>query len=184
MISDKDRSGWFGASDTATIMGSWNTETFAKWWAVKLGIATGFRGNAYTCAGTYYEHAILESIGVTRMDRQILVPEYHLRVNLDGEDDEVISEVKTYVYERGFKPSKAYIGQVRVQMYVANKRGRIVAYGLTDREYKNFFCEIEKARLLFFEIEQDETFIQAYLRRLKVLSRCLDEGVFPAVEMI
>lgn len=184
MISDKDRSGWFGASDTATIMGNWNTATFAKWWAVKIGIATGFGGNAYTVAGTYYEHAILESIGVTQTDRQILVPEYRLRVNLDGEDDEIISEVKTYVYDKGFKPSKAYIGQVRVQMYVADKKGRIVAYGLTEREYNNFFCEIDKTRIQFFEIEQDDEFIKTYLHRLKVLADCFDAGVFPTMEMI
>lgn len=184
MISDKDRSGWFGASDTATIMGNWDSSTFEKWWAVKLGVSTSFCGNAYTAAGTYYEHAILESIGVTQTDRQILVPEYRLRVNLDGEDNEMISEVKTYVYKKGFKPSKAYIGQVRVQMYVAKKRGRIVAYGLTEREYRNFFCDIDKSRLSFFEIEQDDEFISFYLHRLEVLGDCLSKGIFPTMEMI
>lgn len=38
MIRNHDRSGWFGASDTATIMGNWNTDTFRRWWLVKLGV--------------------------------------------------------------------------------------------------------------------------------------------------
>ena len=37
MIHNHDRSGWFGASDTSTIMGNWATETFRKWWLEKLG---------------------------------------------------------------------------------------------------------------------------------------------------
>lgn len=38
MIHDHDRSGWIGASDTSKGMGRWDTETFRKWWSVKLGI--------------------------------------------------------------------------------------------------------------------------------------------------
>ena len=38
MIRDHDRSGWFGASDTATIMGSWGTKTFRRFWLQKLGL--------------------------------------------------------------------------------------------------------------------------------------------------
>ena len=40
MIHNQDRSGWFGASDTARIMGNWNTQTFARWWGEKLGKTT------------------------------------------------------------------------------------------------------------------------------------------------
>lgn len=35
MISNHDRSGWIGASDTAMVMGNWDTETFRRWWATK-----------------------------------------------------------------------------------------------------------------------------------------------------
>ena len=52
MIRNHDRSGWFGASDTATIMGSWDTETFRRWWAVKLGIRKDHFANAAMQAGT------------------------------------------------------------------------------------------------------------------------------------
>ena len=39
MLSDKDRSGYFGASDTSYIIGNWKTKTFTNWWLVKLGLA-------------------------------------------------------------------------------------------------------------------------------------------------
>jgi len=39
MITNKDRSGWFGASDTSTIVGNYKTKTFKKWWLVKLGLS-------------------------------------------------------------------------------------------------------------------------------------------------
>lgn len=38
MIHNHDRSKWFGASDTSTIMGRWDTKTFERFWRVKLGI--------------------------------------------------------------------------------------------------------------------------------------------------
>ena len=51
MIKNNDRSKWFGASDTAMIMGNWETETFKNWWLVKLGIDlnTGVRTWAMDC---------------------------------------------------------------------------------------------------------------------------------------
>ena len=62
MISDNDRSGWFGASDTKYIMGNWNTKTFQNWWLTKLGISTSNFRNTAMNAGTYYEHAILDAL--------------------------------------------------------------------------------------------------------------------------
>ena len=96
MIHDQDRSGWFGASDTATIMGSWETETFRKWWAVKLGIRQDHYTNAAMQAGTAYEHKILDALGVKTRDRQIKVYALRLRVNYDGDDAQTVTEVKTY----------------------------------------------------------------------------------------
>ncbi len=56
MISNHDRSGWFGASDTATIMGNYNTATFKKWWLEKMGIRQSTFTNKAMKAGTHYEH--------------------------------------------------------------------------------------------------------------------------------
>ena len=50
MIHDKDRSGWFGASDSYKIINpNHGTKTWQEWWRVKLGIEENpFQGNEYT----------------------------------------------------------------------------------------------------------------------------------------
>lgn len=185
MITDHDRSGWFGASDTAQIMRSWDTDTFRRWWSDKLGLQPRKYSSRSMYAGTYYEHRILDAVGVTQRDRQILLPELRLRVNLDGEDASGVVEVKTYKAVKEFKPTSAYRQQVNVQMYArriadgAPERGRIVAYGLTDEDYADFFRPVELARIQWHEIEYDALFIERYLERLKRLRDALERGAWP-----
>ena len=220
MIADQDRSGWFGASDTAMIMGNWETKTFKKWWMQKLGLDSSHFCSTAMNAGTYYEHAILEHIGAERMDHQILLPEYRLRVNLDGDGPGKIHEVKTYKMAvvtipqsaalqlpegelpagqerlawaitqgslgvKEWKPKKEYIQQVRVQMFAKLQEegsipaAEIVAYGLGEAEYRNFFLDIDPGRIKRFPVSYDTEFINQYLRRLRYLAACLERGVFP-----
>ena len=185
MIIDKDRHGWFGASDTKYIMGNWKTKTFKKWWATKLGIMTNQFSNAATNAGTYYEHAILDVIGVPRKDHQIILPEYSLRVNLDGDGIGRVDEVKTYKLENGFKVSKAYWQQVQVQIFAKKvvegktPAAHIWAYGLLPEDYKNFFNPIDRERLGKHPIAEDTKFIEEYLRRIVYLKSCMERGVMP-----
>lgn len=185
MIENHDRSGWFGASDTSYIMGNWKTKTFKSWWMKKLGIDTSHFSTVAMNAGTYYEHAILDTIGSPRKDHQIIIPEYRLRINYDGDGTERIDEIKTYKFEKGFKVTKGYWQQVQVQMFgklitenalpVAN----IWAYGLLEEDYKNFFNPIDKDRLKPHPIEYDGEFIGQYLVRIIYLKDCLERGVFP-----
>ena len=185
MISDQDRSGWFGASDTATVMGNWKTKTFSKWWMTKLGLNNEHFTTRAMNAGTYYEHEILRSIGAPRMDHQILIPDLKLRVNLDGDAPGEIFEVKTHSAEKEFKVSKAYRQQVNVEMFAkfheegTQSNAQIVAYGLLDEDYRSFFNEIDKSRIRFFPIEYDTSFIGDYLHRLRYLAMCLERGAFP-----
>ena len=185
MIASQDRSGWFGASDTKYIMGNWNTKTFKSWWLKKLGLDTSHFTNTAMNAGTYYEHAILDVIGVPRKDHQIIIPEYKLRINLDGDGEGRVDEVKTYAYEKGFKVNKAYWQQVQVQMFgklteeKVLPKANIWAYGLREEDYKNFFNPIEKGRLKAYPIEYDGAFIKRFLVRVKYLAECLERGVFP-----
>ena len=185
MIQSQDRSGWFGASDVKYIMGNWNTKTFKSWWMKKLGIDTSHFTNTAMNAGTYYEHAILDVIGVPRKDHQIIIPEYKLRINLDGGGEGRLDEVKTYAYEKGFKVSKAYWQQVQVQMFgklteeKVLPKANIWAYGLLPEDYKNFFNPIDKGRLNAYPIEYDGAFIGKFLIRVKYLAECLERGVFP-----
>jgi hypothetical protein len=178
MIASKDRSGWIGASDTDKVMGNWQTPTWHKWWAVKLGITTNNVSTTAMLAGTYYEHRILDALGIKKRDRQIKLRRLRLRVNLDGEDA-IIHEVKTHKSEE-FKLSKAYWQQAQVEMYAAKKPLVINAYRLTEAEYENFFLPIDKDRLTEHPVEYDEAWIkEMYLPRLRILATCLKKGVFP-----
>ena len=185
MITDQDRSGWFGASDTSFIMGNWKTKTFKNWWYTKLGITTNDFRNAAMNAGTYYEHAILDAIGVPRKDHQIIIPEYKLRINLDGDGIGRLDEVKTYSLEKGFKVTKKYWQQVQVQIYAKRceefdcPTANIWAYGLLPEDYKNYFNPIDRERLKAYPIEEDRNFIYEYLGRVSYLKTCLERGVMP-----
>lgn len=185
VIQDNDRSGYFGASDTSTIMGKWDTKTFGKWWTQKLGITSDHFTNTAMNAGTYYERAVLDYIGAPRRDHQIIIPELLLRVNLDGDGPRQIYEVKTHSADKEFKVSKAYWRQVQVQTYAKKREegctplAQIVSYALTEDDYKNFFHEIDPARIRRHYIEYDGGFIAEYLKRLEYLADCLRKGVWP-----
>ena len=178
MIASQDRSGWFGASDTSMIMGNWNTKTFARFWAEKLGFVRSTFVNRAMLAGTYYEHPILKAIGVKQMDRQIRIRRLRLRVNLDGETKRMIHEVKTHSAET-FVISKSYWQQCQVEMFAAGKACEIVSYRLLPDDYTNFFNRIDIQRIGRHPIERDDAFIERYLDRLEYLSTCLKNGRFP-----
>lgn len=186
MIADKDRSFYFGASDTDMIVGSWTSESFARWWLGKLSLRRHHFENHYTFAGTHYEHPILESLAVPDMelDRQIIIEDLRLRVNLDGNDREAIYEVKTYELTSGYSLPMKHIRQVQVQMYATGlRRAYIVSYGLTERDYRNYFLPIDRERLQLHPIPYQEGWIHnTYLPRLTYLARCLTEGRYPNVK--
>lgn len=190
MIKNKNRAGWFGASDTAKIMGNWNTKTFAKWWCEKLGFIKNEFQTKYTLAGTYYEHKIAQSVSEIigkklTLDRQVKFRKLKLRINLDCEDKFEIHEIKTFKeQEEEWKCPKNYIMQVRVQMFFCKKRGNIWAYPLKEENYINYFLPINKLKLIKIEIKQDEDFIKEYLKRLKYLANCLKENKYPKIEEI
>ena len=76
--------------------------------------------------------------------------------------------------------SADYRRQVNVEMYALGVReAEIVAYGLEEADYKNFFREIDKNRLTFHPIEYDEAFIAKYVPRKDYLCKCLESGKFP-----
>ena len=180
MIKSKDRSGWFGASDTAVICGNWKTKTFEKWWLVKLGIIQNDFETIQMKTGTALEHRILESIGVKKMDRQIKIRRYRLRVNLDGESD-IIHEVKTHSGDE-FKLSKSYWQQAQVEMFAVGKDLEIVSYRLLPEDYKNWFLPIDKNRIKRHPICYEPDWVkEVYLPRIALLKDCLVQGKWPEV---
>ena len=180
MISNKDRSSFFGASDVSYIVGNWNTKSFEKWWLVKLGIIQNNYTNESMLAGTYIEHNILKALNIPNLmtDNQIILD--RLRVNLDGNTNDTIYEIKTYNFKKEFKVTKQYYNQVQVQMYATGiRKAYIVSYGLEEEDYNNYYKKIDENRINFHEIKYDEKFIECFLPKLEYLSSCLQEGVFP-----
>lgn len=184
MISSQDRSFYIGASDTSMVVGNWNTQTFESWWLEKLGLRRNNLKTEAMQAGNNYEHKILEALEIDdlEMDRQIIID--RLRVNLDGNTDTCIYEVKTHNADKEFKVSKQYWRQAQVEMYASRiHKFYIVAYALEENDYKNFFNKIDRDRIQLIEVEYDEVFItEEYLPRLEILTKCLKEGCFPWLE--
>lgn len=183
MITDQDRSGWIGASDVGYVIGNWKTKTWEKWWMQKLGINRDHFDNRYTMAGTNWEHRILESLNIPdlEMDRQFFIEELRLRVNLDGNTPFKIKEVKTYQYAKGFRCPQKYKNQVQVQMFASKIfRADIVAYGLTEEDYDNYFREVDRKRIQEIPVEWDPVWVNSvWLPRQMILAECLKKGVFP-----
>lgn len=182
MIASKDRSGWFGGSDVDKIVGNWKTKTWCDWWMVKLGIARNNIETVSMNAGTHKEHQVLEFISpFMETDKQILLPDLCLRVNLDGNLGKKIYEVKTHAEEKEFKPSKKYIQQVNVQMFAFETRdAEITSYGLTEEDYNNYFLPIDENRVRHHPVQYDEKWVETvFLPKITILADCLKRGVFP-----
>ena len=185
MIQSQDRSYYIGASDTSMVVGNWKTRTFENWWLEKLGLNKNNFSTEATKAGNNYEHKILDALEIENLqkDKQIIID--RLRVNLDGNTYTCIYEVKTHKLEKEFKVSKQYWRQAQVEMYVSKiYKLFIVAYALEENDYQNYFNEIDKDRLQLISVEYDSNFIEnEYLPKLKILTKCLKEGVFPCKQL-
>ena len=191
MISSHDRSGYIGASDVQYVIGNWKTKTWEKWWMQKLGINTDHFDNEYTKAGTNWEHRILDSLHLPDLekDKQIIIEDLRLRVNLDGNTPVRIKEVKTYQWEKGWKKTpQKYINQTHVQVYGAWLAGMgiegadIVAYGLEPEDYKNYLRDLDPRRRQEIPVRYDPRWMETvYLPKHLILADCLKRGVFPNV---
>lgn len=186
----KDRIGCFGASDTAFIMGNWNTATFLNWWQTKLGTMQNGFENIYTITGTHKEHQIAKWYAdktkqKLKLDRKIKLKKYSLVVNLDSETKDCIIEIKTFkLSDKKWTMPKKYWQQVQVQMFASKKHNAIIlAYGLKEEDYNNFYLEIDKDRVLEIPIEYDKKWIQSeYLPRVIYLQSCLKARKTPKIE--
>lgn len=182
MIANHDRSGWFGASDVDYIIGNRKTKSFEKWWLTKLGLDDTQLNTVPVIAGTYKEHQILDFCNIPEKDEQILIEDLRLRVNLDGNSDDTIFEVKTHKYNgKPFKVPIKYKRQVWVQMYAKQiRKAYIIAYAMQQEDYLNFFLDIDNSRLEYIPIDYNEKFInEIFLPNLIELKECLVKGVFP-----
>ena len=160
----------------------------------KLGISRGHYENEYTKAGTNWEHKILDSLHIDGMekDKQILLPEILLRVNLDGNTPGRIYECKTYkvggasndikMITQNMCPPK-YWNQVQVQMYASKIYGAdVVAYGLVPEDYNNYLRAVDPGRRKLIPVTYDANWIErVYLPKHMILCEALKRRGFPYV---
>lgn len=181
MIQTQDRSNYIGASDTSFVVGNWATQAFANWWLEKIGIRKNTLKTEAIMAGNNYEHKILDSLEIEELekDNQFIID--RLRVNLDGNTKDCIYEVKTHNNNKEFKVSKQYWRQAQVEMYASNiHKLYIVAYGLEENDYLNYFNKVDNARIQMIDVPYDSDFIKnTYLPKLAILTECLKKGKFP-----
>lgn len=188
MITNPDRSGWFGASDSRFMVAKNRTsKSWLEWWNEKLGYQAREIHSEAIAAGTAWEHKILDAVDpAIRKDHQVLIEKYRLRVNYDGDKDGTIYEVKTHNFLKEFKVTNPYWYQAQAEMYAWKlKYGQvprlyIVAYGLIEQEYKDYSGRVDDSRIEMYQVEYDKAFIQdRYLPNLKELCRALRKGRFP-----
>ena len=152
----------------------------------KIGINQDHFENEYTKAGTHWEHRILDSLQLPDLekDKQIIIEDLRLRVNLDGNTPFRIHEVKTYQLEKGWKKTpQKYINQVQVQMFASGiHEADIDAYGLEPADYQNYLRDLDPRRLQQIPVAYDPKWIETvYLPKHMILADCLKRGVFPNV---
>lgn len=186
MLKNLDRSRWIGGSETHYVMSNWQTKTFMQFWLLKLGIQDNKFSNVYTMAGNAYERRIAQSLGLKmKFDRCVKIPKLRLRVNLDGETNDCIYEIKTHkATEKKWELPKNYWQQCQVQMFATGKhKCKLVAYPMEEENYDNFFLEVDKDKVEVFEITYDVKWIQTeYLPRLVYLAECLKKRKTPNKE--
>ena len=194
MISNQNRAGYFGASDVKFIMDTdFNTKTFENWWDIKTGKSDKHITNDAMIRGTLYEHPIMQTFGDLyginlELDKQIILEDLKLRVNLDANTSDTIYECKTHKLQNigSWQMPKQYIDQVRVQMFAFNmNKAFIVDYLVKDADIdaaKNgFVLPISSDRLNVTPIYQDMNWINnQFLPRLKYLAYCLTENQYPS----
>lgn len=187
MITNKDRSKWFGASDTSRIFGNYNTDTFRLWWLVKLGVTQNNYSNQYMDVGNILEIPIINKIKAITGEkiklgkRPLYIRKYRLRANLDGYTRHKVIEIKT-TKEMFQKVPLSYWRQCQVLMFATKKhKCELWAYEVSDEEYQApYFAEIDGSRLRKFVIEYDENWIKTkYIPRIKYLARCLKGRKYP-----
>lgn len=189
MIHDLDRSGYFGASDTPFIMGSWDRKPFQDFWKIKTGEIQSTLNTLAMQVGNAYEHPILEIVNKDlEYDKQVIVEDLLLRVNLDGNTSDCIYEVKTHKTQNHvtWQPPTNYLEQVWVQMYATGMRKAfIVGYLVNEDDYNSVAnlglpLDIDESRITFTNVDYNEDWINnKYLPRLRYLAMCLKLGLTP-----
>lgn len=197
MIANTDRKGWFGASDTKYVIGSFDTKIFKDWWKTKTGETVCNYENIAMKTGTLYEHPIMKTfaelneIEHLELDKQVINEELLLRVNLDANTEDTILECKTtQLHISKLNIPRQYIDQVNVQMYATGlRKAYLVFYRVTKEDYEavenDTILDIDATRFYTYKVDYNESWIKdVYLPRLKYLAECLRNNTEPCESKI
>lgn len=190
MIKNQNRAYWFGASDTATIMGNWSTQTFVSWWFVKMGFYQNALKSWKMECGNLLEIPIIreiekqESYKIKIGKHPYYTPSLRLRCNYDGLTKHFVVEIKT-TQKMFSKVPRNYWQQCQVLMFrKRRKKAVLYAYEMTNDDYANpYFPNIDYKRIKSFVIDYDKEFIEKeYKPRLRYLASCLKRHKFPSMK--
>lgn len=182
MITNNDRSGWIGASDTSMLFANPDTATFRQWWLEKLGLRVNSYSNIYMIAGTALEHQIINLISpdIKKGVKPVYKRRLKLRANYDGLWAAALVEIKTTIKPLNKVPLN-YWRQVQSLCFATKKEyGILYAYLLKPENYHNFYLELHRENLTGFEIPYDKEWIHnEYLPRLRYTAACLRKRKYP-----
>lgn len=208
MINERSLQGYIGGSDAIRVHGTWETDTFKRFWRERL---TGIKETANfqtidTAAGNIMEAEILEAVGVPRECWNIYFPpgKTMAGINTDAYQDAVYHEAKCILSEEasrwviGYAISAVYIQQLKHGLFVTGAmEGKLHVCMLERHEKKNpFLVDATKrtvtftfSREFFYYKEESEKAKKKgtpspitmwhYEQMLVYLTECYNRGVFP-----
>lgn len=208
MINERSLQGYIGGSDAIRVHGTWETDTFRKFWRERL---TGFKETAHfqtidTAAGNIMEGEILEAVGVPKECWSIYFPpgKTIAGINTDAFQGKTYHEAKCILAEEasrwviGYAISSVYMQQLKHGLFVTDaEEGKLHVCMLERHEKKNPFLVDAKKRTVtftfsreFFDYKEESEKAKAkgvlspvtmwhYEQMLVYLTDCYNNGIFP-----
>ncbi len=207
MINERQIQGYIGGSDAIRVHGTWETETFKRFWRERL---TGIKETANfqtidTAAGNIMEAEILEAVGVPKECWSIYFPpgKTMAGINTDAFQPRIYHEAKCILSEEacrwviGYAISAVYMQQLKHGLFVTGaKEGRLHVCMLERHEKRNPFLVDAKKRTVtfnfsrdFFDYKEESEKAKAkgalspvtmwnYEQMLVYLTECYNKGIF------
>lgn len=208
MIAERNIQGYIGGSDAIRVHGTWETDTFKRFWRERL---TGIKETPHfqtidTAAGNIMEAEILEAVGVPQECWNMYFPprDTIAGINTDAFEDGTYHEAKCILAEEasrwvaGYAISSVYMQQLKHGLFVTGaKEGKLHVCMLERHEKRNPFMVNARERTVtftfrrdFFDFPEEVEKARAkdrpspvtmwhYEKMLVYLTECYNKGIFP-----
>ncbi len=207
LINERSLQGYIGGSDAIRVHGTWETDTFKRFWRERL---TGIKETANfqtvdTAAGNIMEPEILRAVGIPEQFWNIYFPpkETMAGINTDAFDG-IYHEAKCINVDEasrwvlGYTISAVYIQQVKHGLFVTGaQEAHLHVCMLTKDEKRNPFSVDASERTVTFKFDrgffdykkesedakkkgkESPVTLWHYERMLVHLTECYKKGIFP-----